>query len=817
MKYFKLLLPPAVLAAIIAYCFGRSLGSYFLEDDFGEVCYVSKIFEGNIGLLWSNFTGNYMQIPTMNVYRPGLLMSLVYDYAFWKTNAFGYYLTNILFMFGAGIMFFLVLRQLTRSWGEFKSYYASLCSAALFVSNPLHSEAVSLVVGRVDIICSFFYLLSFWCFLKSGRPGKIILGIAGVVSFFCAMLTKEMAIGLPPLLTATAFIFPEFFENPQVPIGPSSIYSFRTRLVTAFKASMWLWASTVIYFIIRYLALGTLTGGYVGSVGGSLFSHIFDKWRDIDTVVRLFYPLNLDVFSKGQNFRNVYSLLYFVFAALIFTRCVLRGIPKRWLAFLAVWIFTTLIPIYQLWGLGYNLEGSRFVFFLTMPLMAFVPILLFVPVTQSGSVEYAPKVSTRLSSVALASFAVFVLFSAVVAYRNNIPWLHAGKQTRAFQQQALLLAHQIPTGHKAAIIGIPKERGGAHMVLNGITFDIMLSPPYSNVALDDKFVTFDPILFGRSNLINPQRLKQCLIDPAIDGLYVWNNDNLCFKPVPFSKSDLSQPAEALPISLPATAATVLPYTEGTGRWELKDNELSIENAEKEISLAFNTDNLNPFKYDFVEFEFKREPPGEQHAFAYWNPAEETNKWLDIESPSESLLRTSDLETYQPARIALSNHWSWFANGAIGGVQVKLPASASSISIRKMRLISCTEIAPSIDIEGLQASNIGVYSSFGSLRVKVDTSGIRDCHGIELQITKPNYFFENFSEEEVAQALLKFIKKTSVEPVFELPESTFVSSGYYQLRAVALDENGKEMGEPSGPVTIYRSANRLAGVSGGAGG
>jgi len=806
-----------VLAAIIAYCFGRTLGSYFLEDDFGEVCYVSKIFEGNLGLFWSNFTGNYMQIPTMNVYRPGLITALVYDYAFWKTNAFGYYLTNILFMFAAGIMFYFTLRELTRSWGEFKSYCASLCSAALFVSNPLHSEAVSLVVGRVDIICAFFYLLGFWCFLKQSPKKKILFNIGGVVSFFCAMLTKEMAIGLPPLLTATAFIFPELFSNPPAVIGVPSKYSLRTRINNALKISMWLWGSTVVYFIIRYLALGTFTGGYVGSVGGNLFAHIFEKWRDIDTLMRLFYPLNLDVFGKGQNFRNVYSLLYFAFASLVLTRFVLQGIPKRWLALLCIWIFTTLIPIYQLWGLGYNLEGSRFVFFLTMPLMAFIPMLVFVPAHQAGTIEFTPKASARLTNVALASFGVFTLFSAAVAYRNNIPWLHAGKQTRAFQQQALTLAHQIPAGHKAAIIGIPKERGGAHMVLNGITFDIMLSPPYTNAPLDEKFVTFDPILFGRSDLINPQRLKQCLLDPTVDELYVWNNESLSFKPIPFSKSDFAQPAEALSISMPSTFATALPYAEGTGRWELKDNELSISDAAKEISLAFNTNGVNPFKYDFVEFDFKREPSGEQRAFAFWNPEDETNTWLDKDSPSGSLLRAGDAENFQPARIALSNHWSWFANGAIGGVRVELPASYSSCTIKNMRLISSAEVAPNICVEELSASNIGVYSSSGTLRLRVDTPKIRDCHGLELQITKPNYFFENFAAEEVDQAILKFIKKTSVDPVFELPESTFASSGYYQVRAIALDEKGKEVGEPSGPVTIYRSTSRLAGVSGGAGG
>ncbi len=150
-----LILPLIVFSIIILSAFGRTLNSYFLEDDFGEVLYVSQIFSGHWQSVVTNFTGNYMEIPTMKVYRPCLLLSLMADYALWRTDATGYFATNILFLIGSALVLYLLLLELTKSWYQPRAYVFALSSAALFAASPLHCESVSLMVGRVDIICAF--------------------------------------------------------------------------------------------------------------------------------------------------------------------------------------------------------------------------------------------------------------------------------------------------------------------------------------------------------------------------------------------------------------------------------------------------------------------------------------------------------------------------------------------------------------------------------------------------------------------------------------------------------------------------------------
>ncbi|CAM6003190.1 unnamed protein product [Sphagnum balticum] len=343
-----------------------------------------------------------MQIPTMAVYRPWLLMSLVFDFMFWRTNAFGYYLTNIAFMFGAGLMLFVVLRTLTDRWGERESMLASLLGAALFVSNPLHSEAVSLVVGRVDIICAFFYLISFYSFIKRASDNKRPWALIGSLFFWLAMITKEMAIGLPVLLFSLAFIFPERF--PLTP-DPSQ----------------------------QPNRAGQLT-------------NILAKWKDVDTLARIFFPLNLNVFGASHSYHDLFSACYFALAAIALSKFVIFGVPGRWLLFMLAWIATTLLPIYSLWGIGYNLEGSRFVFFLTMPLCAIAPILLFSPPRLSADRTLVPLFKKRILPISILTIALFVGLNSVVAYRNNVPL--------ATRRQANTRLH----ARRTKIVGKPTSR-----------------------------------------------------------------------------------------------------------------------------------------------------------------------------------------------------------------------------------------------------------------------------------------------------------------------------------------------------------------------
>ena len=422
-QIFQACLCALLIGLVVALAYGRSLGSYFLADDFGEIRYIYEIFQGDIGKLLSNFTGNYMQIPSMAVYRPWLLMSLSIDYAFWKTNAFGYYLTNIIHYYACALFIFLLLRRLTAYWGNLRSMLVSLSSALIFAACPLHCESVSWVVGRVDIVCLAFYLLgllSVALFTESRNRRWLVLSLA---SFIMAICTKEMAIGLPVVASALAFLYAGTPEQQSANL----IERFKKALpvISSFGAA------TVIYFIVRFLALGTLTGGYTGSIGASQLSSLLTRWTDKDSLLRILFPFNYELAADGGNLRLLLYLAYAIVFALVVARALIGKFPRRLLLLIAIFLVTSLAPIYQLYGLGYNLEGMRFLFFATAPLAMLIPALIFAPWKDQSS-NKSLQVKQLILSISAILIILFVFTKT--AGKNNSAWIEAGRQTLAISQ-----------------------------------------------------------------------------------------------------------------------------------------------------------------------------------------------------------------------------------------------------------------------------------------------------------------------------------------------------------------------------------------------
>ncbi len=617
--FFGILAPLLIIVVIALTAFGRTLGSYFLEDDFGEVVYVSEIFSGDWQKLISNFTGNYMQIPTMQVYRPCLLLSIMSDYALWKTNACGYFVTNIVFLIAAAMMLYIVLRQLTRSWSPSRAIPFSLLSASLFVASPLHCESVSLMVGRVDIICSFFYFLALWAFIRRGNSSSAGLLVLGLISFWIALLTKEMAVVLPVVLMAICFFFPESVTKQTQIIegfsGEEKKENFYGRLKIALLITYPAWISLLLYFILRRLALGTFIGGYVGSIGAAQSKHIFEKWTDPDTIARIIFPLNQAVFGNHGTYHSLLFFIYIVLLALIIFRIIVLGIPRSWLALLSVWGITALLPIYQLWGLGYNLEGARFLFFLTIPLSILMPALLFAPVESetrpvdsfAGGLQGQRQLPIAVTATVILS--LLIILQVKVAAKNNIPWVHAGRQSRALLKEGQKLAQELGPKQKAIVLGIPAQIDGAHVIYNGLTFNFLLAPPFAKEDLTDRIMTFAPIFFGNTDLINTQRFKQELLRTNLLGCYIWRQDKLTFEQiVNLRNSSLTEATAPFIVPLPQQKEILFPFDGQRGLWDATRDGVSIARCEKGTGFVIGPIEINPLAYDFLDITATIDPP-----------------------------------------------------------------------------------------------------------------------------------------------------------------------------------------------------------------
>ncbi len=822
-----------LLVALCLACFGRTLGSYFLADDIGEVRYIWQIFNNNQwDLFWSNFTGNYMQVPNMAVYRPILMLSLVIDFLIWKGNAFGYYLTNLLCFTGSTILLYTFIRQLSSEWGKVRSSAAAFFGAALFTATPLHCESISWVVGRVDSQCCMFYLAALNCFLLSRTKQAKLLTAVGILCFFLAMGTKEMAIGFAPTLMAIGFllnrnsVFQSADQNKEAG-KPTDLRAVLTQLkqnaIAAWKFSSAAWAATAIYFVIRWLALGTLLGGYAGSVGASQSANAISKWLDCDSWRRLVLPFSSEVFSAGSSSETMLFACYCGLVGIVAVRALAGALPWKWVMFLGVWALTQLAPIYRLFGIGVNLEGARFCFFFSMSFSVLLPILLFAPEKK----EEGPlaKRLAILSSVLLIG-ATFVL--AKTAYASNIVWLHAGKEVRSVLQDAQRLASTAPTGSKFALLGIPKEHGGAHMILNGSTFEMLMSPPFSETNYSDAFITFDPMLFGDDTAINGSRFREVICSQnAVKGPYVWNGAAKKFELVDVgaqaSSLLLKSNDQSVLLSVavkdksPDQTHKILPYVANHAIFKSGANGFEIRTPNAGDGILLSNLQLNPLSVGYVKLHFSSRDDLSKLPFELrWKSNDSkdqniSNEWKDYNS-----VRVYGTDEVPPSKqagslrshsvtFAVGRKWRWYATRNIDNIAIVVPP-LKDVVVDKVELLSASELAPTLSINTKPCANSGAYFTTDAVTILLAPAERADTGTPKylVQISKNNHFFENFHKADEKLAVAQSFQ-TGETQLTVRPEQ-LEGSGYYQVRACNVDNSGKEISDFSDPITILLQEN-----------
>ena len=133
-------------------------------------------------------------------YRPVRQASYAIDLHFWGLEPFGFHLTNIVLH---GIVTLLVFAAV---WRFFRDPKLGLVSAAIFALHPIHTESVTYISGRKDVLCTLFVLLAFLLMVRL-RTGWRELGlvsraghVAGIaLTSLLAWGSKEMALALLPI------------------------------------------------------------------------------------------------------------------------------------------------------------------------------------------------------------------------------------------------------------------------------------------------------------------------------------------------------------------------------------------------------------------------------------------------------------------------------------------------------------------------------------------------------------------------------------------------------------------------------------------
>jgi Tfp pilus assembly protein PilF len=270
-------------------------------------------------------------------FRPLTSASYLLDHAIWGVRPFGFHLSVYLaHLLNTALVFFLArsLIRVTPPLPQRSSPNASpltphgllpLISASLFAVHPIHAEAVAWIAGRNDVFCTTGLLTSLLLYFQFHRSGSRLFFVLSMLTFFIALLTKEIAVGL-------ILLFP-LYEYLSMERGQPVPWK-RLALRFAFPLGI-----LITYFWMRSATLQFLPGGSSSPATFSLsiLSEIIRAYGFYIDMMLFPYPhnpfittmpgSNLSLFSSG--FILILIITAFIFA--VVRRQILLGIGLAWM------------------------------------------------------------------------------------------------------------------------------------------------------------------------------------------------------------------------------------------------------------------------------------------------------------------------------------------------------------------------------------------------------------------------------------------------------------------------------------------------------
>ena len=250
--FFKQLITSINLTLIysllgIAFYF-RTINSFFISDDF---VWIKALINQGPFFQWV-YQGDWIKFSFI---RPLISVSFFLDYKLWGLNPTGFHLTNILFhAANSCLVFFCTGALLDRLNFKTQSTETRLLfqmlAGFLFLVLPSHTEAVSWISARTDLISTFFSLITFYTYCIFRKTDQTKYYWVAVVSFGFALFSKESTIILPFVL----IVYDLYFWISE-PGHKFSLKKFLIRLSTFVIQDL-------VYLLIRYIALNSFVGGY---------------------------------------------------------------------------------------------------------------------------------------------------------------------------------------------------------------------------------------------------------------------------------------------------------------------------------------------------------------------------------------------------------------------------------------------------------------------------------------------------------------------------------------------------------------------------
>lgn len=157
-----------VIATVAFLCYHNALYCGFVFDDISAIRDNKDLRPSTpvSNLLWNDFWGTPIHKEhSHKSYRPLCVLTFRLNYILHELNPWGYHFVNIILHTVVCLLYYRVCLL-------FLPLNAGLLATLLFAVHPVHTEAVTGVVGRAEILSSVFFLLAFISYTRCPSQWK---------------------------------------------------------------------------------------------------------------------------------------------------------------------------------------------------------------------------------------------------------------------------------------------------------------------------------------------------------------------------------------------------------------------------------------------------------------------------------------------------------------------------------------------------------------------------------------------------------------------------------------------------------------------
>ena len=705
-----------------------------------------------------------------------------------------------------------------------------LVAAAIFGFYPLHSEAVAWITGRVDAVVTAFICLALLFYRRWRVTGSNIALIRTFVFLVAGLMSKEMAITLPGVFFAYSFWLEMPAKNKSAVPDSSIAGLFFKRIIHSTKASAPFFALLIFYFILRRIALGTFVGGYDNSLlPFSNLHHFLATWLH---GIRMFLvPLNREVVASSDPLNLV------LFATLPIMACLFVSNVLRSKTFLKLnlfnlsFIFFAFLPVYKLFAIANDLQGSR------LAQVATVSLALLL------ASSYAPLKNEhkRFKVLKTVSVAIYLSVLFVGLRTNNAVWATAGHEVNSIRAALAKQYQSIDGDPQVLLLNLPDNIHGAYAVrnaLDGITKAPQFPRDVYNCLMIGPYEPIIPFGFLSKSLVE-NRDKVVVLS--------WSEDKKVFE-----KLDLTQESGAISRSFAGSKLNSLIGKTGSrqnesdnnqgaktdkerskeerGNEETSHKEAPIEetgnqeasNAIHELSSTEDLEidlnglhgmsdlnGLNCQNVQIVEIHCSLNNPvgaGRESGRSTEERSTAVLHYTNQHHPEKNGQKSLVSPLMKPSNIyyfPLSSRPDWFFGGESRKLYLR-NLSGKAPEIQKIVLAKKTDLMPTIDFEnsGYLGSKGYMHLSSGEpvKRLLVDGSNVSGATSCRIIVSQPNKLFQT-QNAAVPEANSLMTIEAPLNGSVEFKRVSFPSDGIYQVRCFSVDEGGNTLGLASDHIVI----------------